>query len=421
VPEELLPGAVAGYYRIERKLGEGAMGAVYGAVHPVIGKRVAIKVMGASLSGNLEATERFAREARAACAIEHPHIVDIYSFGMLPDGRPYFVMEWLEGESLAARLRGGGLAFAEGLDVLEQICDALEAVHAEGVVHRDLKPDNVFLTRGPTGAPLVKLLDFGVAKLMRDERAAVDKTRAGAILGTPLYISPEQARGEAVDARTDIYALGVVGYEVVLGRPPFVAQSEVDLLAMHLTRAPPAPRSLWAEVPRPLDELLQRMVAKDAAERPTLTEVRGTLVEVRRLEQQPKGIRRTRWHRIGVAALVGAAAAPLAVLGFRGHGRPVSAPPVVSPTALPSPAPTRGSPAADSRAQAPAASPADELPRPEVPSGRPFAASPASPSPRRARKSRSSPAAASPAIRNSPSATKPQADPDDDLLSPFDR
>src|SRR5262249_7243562 len=149
----------------------------------------------------------------------HPNIVDIFSFGQLADGRPYFVMELLDGESLRARMIRGDHELDEKIDILQQVCRALEATHDKGIVHRDLKPDNIFLARRDLDRPMVKLLDFGIAKLTGATGEPIDRTHDG-VLGTPLYIAPEQACGQSVDGRTDVYALGVIAYELFVGRAP---------------------------------------------------------------------------------------------------------------------------------------------------------------------------------------------------------
>jgi hypothetical protein len=264
-----------GEYVIDDRLGEGGMGVVYAATHPTIGKRVAIKVMKPRLGDDPEAIERFTHEARAVCAIHHPSIVDVFGFGTLPDGRPYFVMELLAGESLRMRMERGTVDAIEAIDILYQIARALEVAHDHGVVHRDLKPENVFLQRVARERPMVKLLDFGIAKLAMAE--GVIRTQTGQTLGTPLYMSPEQCRGRGIDQRTDIYSLGCIGYELLCGGLPFEATSVAELFAAHLTRDPPRPRSLWRDIPTELDEPLYAMLAKDPARRPTLTQIRECL------------------------------------------------------------------------------------------------------------------------------------------------
>jgi len=291
---ELAPGTDVGEYRVVGKLGEGGMGTVYSATHPLIGKKAAIKVISQELCTNADAVERFVQEARAVNQIGHPNIVDVFSFGRLADGRPYFVMEQLQGESLAARMKRGGLNLIESFEILEQVCRALEAAHEKGIVHRDFKPDNVFLVAVPGERPLVKLLDFGLAKLAGPDETRNQRTRTGMVMGTPLYISPEQARGRNVDARTDLYALGVVMYEMVLGRAPFLAESAMDIISMHLNKAPPMPRKLWPEIPPPLEQLLLAMLSKDPQRRPALPHVRTTLTDLRRALLQAGGATITR-------------------------------------------------------------------------------------------------------------------------------
>jgi serine/threonine-protein kinase len=197
-PSTMAPGTVVGEYVVERKLGDGGMATVYGATHPLIGKKAAIKVMSPTLSADAGAVARFALEARTVNAIGHPNIVDVFSFGRLADGRSYFVMEWLQGETLYDRMwkQQGPLPLNDVLNVLDQICDALEATHDKGIIHRDLKPANVFLCPVRGRQDVVKLLDFGVAKLTHQEMSP-RWTSAGCVVGTPEYIAPEQARGKA--------------------------------------------------------------------------------------------------------------------------------------------------------------------------------------------------------------------------------
>jgi serine/threonine-protein kinase len=272
VSKELGPGTKAGDYEIEAKIGEGAMGTVYRAIHPTIGKRVAIKVMSPKLFEQPDAVARFVAEARAVAAIRHPGIVDIFGFGRLPDGRTFLVMEWLEGQNLAARLLNGRLPLEEALEIMRQMARALEAAHAKDIIHRDLKPENVFLLQIQEEL-VVKLVDFGLAKT-KDEETGVGVTREGEILGTPIYMSPEQCRSKGVDHRTDIYALGCIGYLLFTGRVPYEHDNAAELISAHLTTEPPLPRSIDASVPAKIDELLVRMIAKDPAGRPTVGEIR---------------------------------------------------------------------------------------------------------------------------------------------------
>jgi serine/threonine protein kinase len=286
---DLPAGSVVGEYTVECKLGDGGMATVYGATHPLIGKKAAIKVMNPALSLDAGLVERFVLEARAVNAIGHPNIVDVFSFGRLADGRSYFVMEWLQGETLFDRMWSRRSTLDEALDLVDQVCDALEAAHEKNIVHRDLKPANIFLTPVRGRRDLVKLLDFGVAKLIataegldgNDPLSRPPETMTGQVVGTPDYISPEQARAKPVDGKTDIYALGVIAYEMILGRRPFEADNTADVVRMHLTDPPPPPKTLWPEVPSLLSELLLAMLHKAPAKRPSPAQVRGILHELR--------------------------------------------------------------------------------------------------------------------------------------------
>src|SRR5215831_1953368 len=277
---DLGPGTMVGEYRVEWKLGEGGMAEVFAATHPVIGKKAAIKVISPSLGADADCVERFIVEARAANEIGHPNIVDVFAFGQLADGRRYFVMEWLQGEPLSHRIDREPMKIGESCAILEQICDALEAAHEKGIVHRDLKPDNVFLVPVRGRGEQVKLLDFGIAKLIGRRSTTVRwKTEPDFVMGTPEYLSPEQARGRDVDHRTDIYALGVIAYEMLTGRVPFVAASAIDVIHMQIHDAPPRLRR--SGVPHALDRLIRQMLSKHPNERPTLAQVRRTVREVR--------------------------------------------------------------------------------------------------------------------------------------------
>jgi serine/threonine protein kinase len=280
---ELPPGAIVGeVYEIDAKIGRGAMGEVYAARHIKLGKRVAIKVIGEALSEDPAAIERFSQEARTLAQIQHPAIVAVDHVGELADGRAYFVMELLRGESLFSHLQREQLPLPQALHVLDQIARGLEAAHAQGIVHRDLKPENIFLTHVADEAPIVKLLDFGLSKLINNADRRAERTQSGAAIGTPMYMSPEQMRGPDVDHRTDIYALGCIAYELVLGSVPFPhAETAPELYAAHLHEAPQLPRSIWPEIPPQLDLALFAMLAKDADHRPTLVQVRSMIADTR--------------------------------------------------------------------------------------------------------------------------------------------
>ncbi len=276
-------GQTLGSYTIERELGRGGMGAVYAAVHTLLGRRAAVKVLLAELSRDQAQVQRFFNEARAATAIKHPSIVEIYDFGWAADGSAYIVMELMDGEPLSARLkRIGRLSVAQAATIARQAATALAAAHRAGIVHRDLKPDNVFLVPDAevAGGERVKLLDFGVAKLAAP--GAASRTTTGAIMGTPRYMSPEQCEGaRAVDHRTDLYALGCVLFEMVAGRVPFISDGVGGLIGMHLHVPPPRLRELAPAAPAELEAIVARLLAKTPDDRyQTADEVAAALARV---------------------------------------------------------------------------------------------------------------------------------------------
>ncbi len=270
----LQPGSFVGEYQIETLIGEGGMGTVYRAVQPIIGKKVAIKVLAGVLSRDGNAIKRFALEARAVNEIGHRNLVDIFSFGRLPDGRHYYVMEFLEGRSLGEVLRERGKVPAqECFPLFRDIGRALAAAHGKGIVHRDLKPDNVILVADKDQAEVfqAKLLDFGVAKLLeQDIVPGAPKTQAGATLGTPQYMAPEQCVGGKIDARTDIYALGVMFFQVLTGRVPFEGNTVIEIWQGHVSRPPPKLADVapdMASSSAELEALILQMLAKDPKKR----------------------------------------------------------------------------------------------------------------------------------------------------------
>ena len=267
--DPLAPGRMLGDYRIATVVGVGGMGIVLGAIHPLIGKRVAIKVL---KTDDPAMISRFVDEASIVNQIRHPNIVDIFGFGTLPDGRRYMVMEWLDGESLRGRMDRGRIPVAELIDILRPLLDALAAAHAHGVIHRDLKPENIFLAKVHGARWVVKLLDFGIAKLARDNPLSQVQTASGVMVGTPAYAAPEQAAGKPIDHRSDIYTLGVLLFEILTGRPPFIADSAMLVVAKHMLEPPPRPSGFIA-VPHLLDEMVNAMLAKDPIARPSLDDM----------------------------------------------------------------------------------------------------------------------------------------------------
>jgi hypothetical protein len=266
---DLAPGDPVGEYEIEAKIGEGGFGTVFRAQHPLIGKLVAIKVLARQYSAQPEMVSRFVAEARAVNQIRHRHIIDIFAFGQLPDGRHYYVMELLDGEALDEHLAAvGRIPLGEAIPILRAIARALDAAHGKGIAHRDLKPENVFLAREADGTIFPKLLDFGIAKLLSAGDVSKHKTRTGSPLGTPLYMSPEQCRGRDVDHRTDIYAFGVVAFKLLTGAVPFDGESYMDILLAQINDAPPLPSSIAPELPPAVDQGILWMLQKDPAARP---------------------------------------------------------------------------------------------------------------------------------------------------------
>jgi serine/threonine-protein kinase len=259
-------GSVIGSYRVDRVIGEGGMGRVYAAQHQLLGRWVAIKVLSPALVHRADMVERFFQEARTTSTIAAPGIVDIFDFGYTDEGSAFIVMELLDGESLEARLaRCGRMAPIAALWLAHEIAISLAAAHARGIIHRDLKPANIFLVRDRTVGERVKILDFGIAKLLHVDRV---KTLNGAFLGTPQYMSPEQCHGaQTLDHRADIYSLGCVLFQLLVGRPPFDGEGMGTIIAAHLMEAPPVPSTLVSGLTPAIDALLLRCLAKDPGDR----------------------------------------------------------------------------------------------------------------------------------------------------------
>lgn len=265
-PNSLVGTVVAERYRVEQLLGEGGMGAVYRAQHIHMQKDVALKVLHQSMSSNQEVVKRFEREAVAAAKVMHPNVAGASDFGRLSDGSFYLVLEYIRGQSLGDLIDSTGAMEPErACRIAMQIASALSAAHSEGIVHRDLKPENVMLPQGEHEGDIVKVLDFGMAKMQQTEETAATKlTMHGAVYGTPAYMAPEQAAGNEVDHRADLYALGLMLYEMVAGRPPFVADQVMALLVKQMTETP-AP--LPASVPRKLQGIVMKLLEKQPDER----------------------------------------------------------------------------------------------------------------------------------------------------------
>jgi len=263
------PGDVlAGKYRVDRILGAGGMGLVVAATHLTLHQRVALKFLRPDAARMPETKERFLREAQAAVRLKSEHVAKVLDVGTLEDGSPYMVMEYLEGATLGEVVRKHGpLPVADAVSHVVQACEAVAEAHAAGIVHRDLKPDNLFLTKSVHGRPLVKVLDFGIAKTLGVD-LHLSLTRTATIVGSPLYMPPEQLRSaKHVDVRADIWALGAVLFELVAGRPPFVAESFSELCLKVATDPTPTPSSVRADIPTSLDAVVLRCLEKDPSKR----------------------------------------------------------------------------------------------------------------------------------------------------------
>ena len=388
-PAPDLVGKRISNYEIIAPIATGGMGAVYLARHLFIDRRAAIKLLHPQLSQHGDMVQRFLNEARAANAIRHPHIIEVIDAGLGEDQRtPYILMEYLEGQSLGARLRGGRPPLPEVLAITAQTADALGAAHARGIIHRDLKPENLFLEHRPggPGAVAVKVLDFGIAKLRAGllgyKPGQSAATHAGTLLGTPQYMSPEQCRDvSTVDQRTDVYSLGVIFYEMVCGCLPFVSKGGLgDLLYQHISVAPVPPRVHAPDLPAAIEAVILRCLAKEPAERfATMAELAAALESAAgpaptlRVDRRRPGRGRLAFAALALFVL---AAGISAGLVWR---RQMAAPrvPAVDRGAIPSasaplPPPVTTAPAAaNAPASVPPVSPAAKIePRPAAPAPR---------------------------------------------------
>ncbi len=257
-------GSTVGNYEVIAKLGSGAMGSVYLAEHPSIGKRVALKVIHTDLAANAEMVSRFFTEARAVTQIQNEHIIDVQNYGQTPEGDNFIIMEFLDGRGLGTLLKEQRvLPLRDALHVAVQVASGLSASHERGIVHRDLKPDNIFLIRRPHDPLFVKILDFGLAKLTQGGGALSHKTRAGSVLGTPHYMAPEQCEGRPdIDHRVDIYALGCILYEMLCGRVPFPGEGFGEVLVKHLREPPMLPSRISPNVPKSVEQIILHALAK---------------------------------------------------------------------------------------------------------------------------------------------------------------
>ena len=358
VTDPFIGTTVGERYRIVSRIGVGGMGAVYRAEHTMMRRDLAIKVLLPELGGKEEFARRFEREAESASRLTHPNIITTTDFGRTAEGSLFLVMEFLAGESLSSAISAGPMPPARALAIQRQILRALEHAHAAGIVHRDLKPENIMLVERDGQRDVVKILDFGIAKVTQPQSGGEALTQAGVIFGTPEYLSPEQALGEAVDARADIYAAGVILYEMLAGRRPFENEDKVKIISMHLAHTPPRIHDANPNVDVPL--LLEQAVmqaleksrehrfatgtaflqALDDAEAPP--EVSGA-IEATRMAGEPVGagemLRRAtgmRGRRIAVA-LAGVALLVGGVVAVKRHGGRAAA--LVASPPKPAPAP----------------------------------------------------------------------------------
>jgi serine/threonine-protein kinase len=314
-------GDYVGPYRLVRLVAQGGMGAVYEAKNEGLSRRVAIKLLHASLAADPEQNLRFVNEARVANLVNHPSLVTIHEYGTIPGGCAYIVMEYLDGQTLGQRLRSRGgepLPIAQTVRIARQVAAALCAAHDLGVVHRDLKPDNLMLVRDPEvpGGERVKILDFGIAKVKSAGPVNPDATRIGVGMGTPGYVAPEQVYGaSSVDGRADVYSLGIILYELICGSRPFLCKNPEQEVHYHLTRQPPPLLDKAPGTPRPLAALVHYMLGKQPEQRPTMREVADHLHTIEYSTPGSVFVGQKAPRPVSIPAVLGTAAVTMLVSG----------------------------------------------------------------------------------------------------------
>lgn len=344
VPREL----VAGKYQLTRILGRGGMGSVWEGVHTTLGTRVAVKFIESEYADSAEARQRFENEARAAATLRSKHVVQVYDHGVMPDGRPFIVMEFLAGEPLDKRLdRLGRLPVHETVRIVQHVCRALSKAHEAGIVHRDLKPENVFLVWDEEdGTDIAKVVDFGIAKFTDKSLGVSSSTRTGSVLGTPFYMSPEQARGlRTVDYRSDLWSVGVIAFRCLIGRLPFEGEAVGDLLVKLCTAPLPVPTQWASDIPPGFDAWFQKALDREPAQRfssaPALAEA---LAAACGMPASRVPMQSSMEPMPGRVAAPVAAATPYGTPGPWGYGTPGSATQPSTPNATSNPAALTGAP-----------------------------------------------------------------------------